>query len=123
MTIIELRNKRAQKLAAARAFLESNRNSEGFLSADDDATYTKLENEITTLGNEIARMERLETLDNELSKPVNMPITEKPAVIPKEDKKTGRASDAYKKAFWNVTRRKDSMTLKLKHKKAEPCRF
>ena len=37
MTIIELRNKRAQKLTAARAFLESRRNPEGFLSAEDDA--------------------------------------------------------------------------------------
>ena len=43
MTIIELRNKRAQKLAAAKAFLESNRNQDGFLSEEDDATYTKLD--------------------------------------------------------------------------------
>ena len=63
MTIIELRNKRAQKLAAAKAFLESNRNQDGFLSEEDDATYTKLETEITNLGNEISRMERLESLD------------------------------------------------------------
>ena len=34
MTIIELRNKRAKKLAAAKAFLESNRNVDGFLSED-----------------------------------------------------------------------------------------
>ena len=66
MTIIELRNKRAQKLAAAKAFLEAKRNADGFLSEEDDATYTKLETEITNLGNEIARMERLEALDNEL---------------------------------------------------------
>ena len=46
MTIIELRNKRAQKLAAAKAFLESNRNQDGFLSEEDDATYTRLETEI-----------------------------------------------------------------------------
>lgn len=59
MTIIELRNKRAQKLAAARAFLESNRNADGFLSEEDDTTYTRLETEITNLGNEISRMERL----------------------------------------------------------------
>ena len=73
MTIIELRNKRAQKLAAAKAYLEAKRTPDGFLSEEDDATYTKLETEITNLGNEIARMERLEALDNELSKPVNTP--------------------------------------------------
>ena len=115
MTIIELRNKRAQKLAAAKAFLDSNRNADGFLSVEDDATYTKLEAEITSLGNEIARMERLETLDAELSKPVNTPITEKPSAAPKADTKTGRASDAYKQAFWNITRHKDSMTPEMKN--------
>lgn len=115
MTIIELRNKRAQKLAAAKAFLESNRNADGFLSVEDDATYSKLEAEITNLGNEIARMERLEALDAELSKPVNTPITEKPSASSKADAKTGRASDAYKQAFWNITRHKDSMTPEMKN--------
>ena len=79
MTIIELRNKRAKKLAAAKAFLESNRNADGFLSEEDDAVYTGMENDITNLGKEISRMERLETMDAELSRPVNTPITEKPA--------------------------------------------
>ena len=105
MTIIELRNKRGQKLAAAKAFLESNRTADGFLSEEDDAIYTRLENEITTLGNEIARMERLEALDTELSRPVSAPITAKPEPIAKVDEKTGRASDTYKKAFWNNNRR------------------
>ena len=53
MTIIELRNKRAQKLAAAKAFLESNHNADGFLSEEDDAVYTGMENDITNLGKEI----------------------------------------------------------------------
>lgn len=57
MTIIELRNKRAKKLAAAKAFLESNRNADGFLSEEDDAVYTGMENDITNLGKEISRME------------------------------------------------------------------
>ena len=78
MTINELRQKRAQKLAAARAFLESNRNDNGVLSAEDDAAYTRMENEITALGNEISRMERLEAMDAKLSLPVSAPITEKP---------------------------------------------
>lgn len=115
MTIIELRNKRAQKLAAAKAFLESNRNAEGFLSAEDDATYSKMEQEITNLGNEIARMERLEALDAELSKPVNTPITEKPSAAPKADVKTGRASDTYKRAFWAQTRARHDMTPEMRN--------
>ena len=115
MTIIELRNKRAQKLAAAKAFLESNRNADGFLSAEDDAVYTGMENDITNLGKEISRMERLETMDAELSRPVSTPITEKPDSPAKMDKKTGRASDTYNQAFWNVTRRKDSLTPEMKN--------
>lgn len=115
MTIIELRNKHAQKLAAAKAFLESNRTAEGFLSVEDDATYSKMEQEITSLGNEIARMERLEALDSELSKPVNTPITEKPSAAPKADAKAGRASETYKQAFWNVTRRKDALTPEMRN--------
>ena len=114
MTIIELRNKRAQKLTAAKAFLESNRNADGFLSEEDDAVYTGMETDITNLGKEISRMERLEEMDAELSKPVSAPITEKPAAA-KMDPKTGRASDAYNKAFWQVTRRKDSITPEMRN--------
>ena len=115
MTINELRQKRAQKLAAARAFLESNRNDNGVLSAEDDAAYTRMENEITALGNEIARMERLEAMDAKLSLPVSAPITEKPEQPPKAETRTGRASDEYKNAFWNVTRHKDRLTPEMKN--------
>ncbi len=115
MTIIELRNKRAQKLAAARAFLESNRTEDGFLSEENDAVYTRMENDITALGNEIARMERLEAMDAKLSLPVSEPITEKPEKSEKADTKTGRASDEYRKAFWNATRHKDRVTPEMKN--------
>lgn len=116
MTIIELRNKRAQKLSAARAFLESNRTPDGVLSAEDDAVYTRMENEITALGNEISRMERLEEMDAKLSLPVSAPITEKPAQPEnKAEEKTGRASDEYRKAFWDVTRHKDKLTPEIKN--------
>lgn len=115
MTINELRQKRAQKLAAARAFLESNRNPDGVLSAEDDAAYTRMENEITALGSEISRMERLEAMDAKLSLPVSAPITEKPEQIAKADARTGRASDEYKNAFWNVTRHKDRLTPEMRN--------
>ena len=39
MTITELRNKRAKTWEAAQAFLDSHRNADGFLSAEDDATW------------------------------------------------------------------------------------
>lgn len=115
MTVIELRNKRAQKLAAARAFLESNRTPDGFLSQENDAVYTAMENDIANLGREISRMERLEAMDAELSRPLTSPLTEKPAAPAKTDEKTGRASDEYSAAFWNQTRRKDSVTPEMKN--------
>ena len=112
MTILELREKRAKAWEAARNFLESHRNTNGVLSAEDDATYTKMENEVSVLGKEIARMERAEALDNEMNRPTSTPITAKPEKA-KVDTKVGRASDAYKKAFWDATRKKD-MTPELK---------
>ena len=107
MTIIELRNKRAKALEAAKAFLESRRGEDGFLSEEDDATYTGMETGITNLGKEISRMERLEQMDSELSKAVSAPITEKPAASPPMDTGTGRASDEYRKYFWDMIRMKD----------------
>ena len=41
MSIIELRNKRSEALKAAKAFLEAKRQSDGTLSVEDDAVYTK----------------------------------------------------------------------------------
>ena len=115
MNITELRAKRARTFEAAKAFLDSHRNADGFLSAEDDATYTNMENEITALGNEISRLERLETLDRELSKPTSAPLTEKPASAPKMDEKKGRASDAYRMAFWNSIRSKNPLTPELRN--------
>ena len=109
MTILELREKRAKAWEAAKAFLDSHRKENGVLSAEDDAAYTKMEQEITDLGKEIARLERQEALDAELNRPVNKPLTGKPMNGRLEDDgegKTGRASDEYKKNFWNAMRSK-----------------
>ena len=50
MTILKLREKRAKAWEAAKAFLDSHRNDKGILSAEDDAAYTRMEQEITDLG-------------------------------------------------------------------------
>ena len=105
MTINELRSKRAKLWEGTKAFLETHRRENGTLSAEDDATYAKMEQEISDLGREISRLERQEAMDAELSKPVNTPITTRPGAA-KEDTKTGRASDAYRKNFWNAMRSK-----------------
>ena len=105
MTIHEMREKRAKAWNAAKAFLDSRRNDKGVLSAEDDATYTRMEQEIADLGREIARMERQEAIEAKLAKPVNTPITGKPMGGTGDDKpKTGRGSNAYKAAVLDALR-------------------
>lgn len=110
MTILELREKRNNAWNAAKAFLDSHRTEKGTLTAEDDATYTKMEQDITDLGKEIARLERQEAFERELNKPVNKPITTRPDFSGNmKPEKTGRASDEYRQNFWNVMRSKNPM--------------
>jgi HK97 family phage major capsid protein len=104
--ILELREKRARAWETAKAFLDTKRGTDGLVSAEDAATYDKMEADIVNLGKEIARLERQEALEAELNKPVNTPLTGKPS-IPGMDMKTGKACDEYKAAFWNVMRSKN----------------
>lgn len=115
MTINELRAKRAKTWESAKAFLESHRNSDGILSAEDDATYSRMEKEIADFGKEIARLERQEALDKEMNAPTSTPITTKPHSTGKVDTKTGIAADAYKDAFWNATRARDGISYELRN--------
>lgn len=112
MTTLELREKRAKAWEAAKAFLDTHRNGDGLLSAEDDAVYTRMENDITALGKEISRMERADALEMELNKPMNTPLTIKPEA-PKTEKE-GRASNEYKKAFWNHIRKRGGVQDALK---------
>lgn len=101
--ILELREKRAKAWETAKAFLDAKRGSDGLVSSEDTAVYDKMEADVVALGNEIDRLEKQEALDRELSKPLNMPLTGKPSAPGMETKK-GRASDEYRKAFWNAMR-------------------
>jgi HK97 family phage major capsid protein len=100
--ILELREKRAKAWEAAKAFLDAKRGGDGLLSAEDTAAYEKMEADVVALGKEIARLERQAAIDLELSRPTNTPITNKPDST--VETKTGRATDEYKRAFWNVMR-------------------
>ncbi len=100
---LELREKRAKAWETAKAFLDSKRGNDGIISAEDTATYEKMEADVVALGKEIDRLERQAAIDLELSLPVNKAITNAPADTPGKDL-TGRASAEYKKAFWNAMR-------------------
>lgn len=112
--INELRTRRAKAWEQTKAFLDSHRSDKGILSAEDTQTYERMEQEIVDLGHEIERQERLDAMEREMAAPVSAPITSKPDNS-KSDTKTGRASDAYKTAFWNQIRSKNMMTPELKN--------
>ena len=105
MTVNELRAMRAKAWESAKNFLDSHRNENGMLSLEDTKTYEEMEAKIVNLGKEIERQEKMDAMEREMAMPVNTPITSKPENTKMEEKK-GRASDAYKKAFWNGMRSK-----------------
>ena len=108
--ILELREKRAKLWDSTKAFLDSRRNENGLLSAEDTATYEKMEADVVSLGKEIDRLERQAVLDLELSKPTTAAITNKPSQH-QETEKTGRASSEYKAAFWKAMKNKNSFDV------------
>ena len=114
-TVNELRTQRAKSWEKANAFLIAHRDGKGILSAADTATYEAMEQEIVNLGREIERQERLDAMEREMAVPVSTPLTSKPEAAKPADTKVGRASDAYKKAFWNVTRHKDRITPEMRN--------
>jgi HK97 family phage major capsid protein len=108
--ILELREKRAKSWDTAKAFLDSRRGEDGLITAEDTATYEKMEEEVVSLGKEIDRLERQQALDLELSRPINSPIVNKPTL--NAQIKTGRATDEYKQAFWNVMRNRTNFDVR-----------
>ncbi len=66
-----------------------------------------MEQKVKDLGMEIERMEAMEAMDREMSKPTATPITAKPMNAPtatEEKPKTGRASEAYRKDMLHALR-------------------
>ena len=106
MTLNEMLEKRKNLLNTMDGFLETHKNSNGALSVEDDATYSKMEKEFDELTASITRAQRRANMEMEMNKPVNAPITAKPMVMTEPEDSTGRASKSYKKNFWNAMRRK-----------------
>ena len=105
--ILELREKRAKAWDTAKAFLDTKRGNDGLLSAEDTGTYEKMEKDVVDLGKEIGRLERQAAIDAELNKPTSTPLTNQPNGNVYGEKKKGRASDQYRRSFWNAMRQKN----------------
>ena len=102
--ILEMIEKRNQAWEGAKAFVESKRDKDGLLSTEDAATYAAMEQKVKDYGAEIARLQEMEAMDQELAKPVNTPLTGKPMSTTEKPEKTGRASEAYKQAMLTALR-------------------
>lgn len=105
MTILELRELRNKAWEGAKAFVESRRDKDGLLSAEDAKAYAEMEKKIKDYSAEIERMEQMEAMEKEMNKPVSTPIVTKPMTADgKENKKSGRASDEYKNGMLTALR-------------------
>lgn len=107
MTIIELREKRNKAWEAAKAFVETKRDKDGLLCEEDAKTYAQMEQKVKDYGVEIDRMEAMSAVENDLSKPVSVPITEKPmnaTPAAGQAQKTGRATSDYAKDMLRALR-------------------
>ena len=117
--ILKLREERANTWEMAKAFLESHRDKDGMVSAEDSAVCDRMEEKVVALGKEIERLERQRNIDDEMNKTIDTALKGNPgAGLIKPDEKKGRASDAYTKAFWqafrgkgNIQEVKDTLTI------------
>ena len=103
--ILALREKRANLWNETKAFLDSHRGEDGMVSAEDNATYEKMEADVVALGKEIERLERQAAIDREMDQPTAAPLVSRP--VAPNDKKRGRASDEYRNAFWGMIRNRN----------------
>ena len=76
--ILEMRDKRAKLWNDAKAFLDSHTDGDGKLSAEDAATYEKMEADVVEMKKAIDRLERQAAIDRELDKPTSKPIVTDP---------------------------------------------
>ena len=106
-TILALREKRKNLWESAKNFLDTVRDDNGMVSAEDAARYDKMEEDVVNLGKEIDRLERQQRLDAQMAQPTSAPIVEQPGIGNQTQEKKGRASNAYKKAFWDSIRHKN----------------
>ena len=102
--IQELIDKRAQLWNAAKTFLDERTDKDGKLSAEDAATYDKMEADVVAYGKDIERLERQRRLDADLAKPATEAIVNSPVADGNEKPKAGRASEEYRKAMIDAIR-------------------
>ena len=109
--ILDLRDKRAKAWNTAKEFLDEKSKDGKFVSAEDAETYDRMEQDVVDYGKQIERLERQAAIDAEMAKAVTEPIKNAPEVNGALPEKKGRASDRYKKAFWDNMRTKNYLDI------------
>lgn len=105
--ILTLREKRASLWDAAKKYRDAHIGTDGTMNAEDASTYDRMVDDVDRMKQEIDRLERQQAIDREMNQPTSTPLTGKPdASLEGAKHKTGKASDAYKTAFWRVFRDK-----------------
>ena len=113
MTIQELYENRAKAWAAAREFVDTHA-KDGVLSAEDTATYEKMEADISSITQAIDREQRAAQIDAALSKPVSAPILSKPdSGVASDSAKPTIATEAYKNAMLKAFRTQFRNTVEI----------
>ena len=102
--ILDLMEKRKEAWEGAKAFVESKKDKDGILSAEDAKTYDEMEAKVKAYSAEIGRLQEMEEMDKELSKPMTNAIVTRPMRMDEKPEKKGRARDEYKLAMLNAFR-------------------
>ena len=102
--ILEMIEKRNKAWEGAKAFLESKRDKDGLISVEDALVYDEMEKKVHNFSLEIERLQKMEELDKELSKPMSDAIVNRPMKVEEREEKKGRARDEYKNAMLNALR-------------------
>nr|DAO60278.1 MAG TPA: major capsid protein [Caudoviricetes sp.] len=102
--ILDLMEKRKEAWEGAKAFVESKKDKDGILSAEDAKIYDEMEAKVKAYSAEIGRLQEMEEMDKELSKPMTNAIVSRPMRMDEKPEKKGRARDEYKHAMMNALR-------------------
>jgi HK97 family phage major capsid protein len=104
--ILELREKRGQKLQAAKDYLDSKRGADDMVSEADAKIYDSMIEEVNAFSCEIDRLEAQDALERQISAPMSTPILNMPgsSVSNRKNSGTGRSADEYTREFWNTMR-------------------
>lgn len=102
--ILEMIEKRNKAWEGAKAFLESKRDKDGLISEEDALSYDEMEKKVHNYSLEIERLQKIEEMDKELSKPISDAIVSRPMKVEDKPVKKGRARDEYKESMLTALR-------------------